>query len=477
MRGRRAPRTVFEKLLWQQDRTYEEIAQDFERTARQLGEHGVSISPRHLRRLASGERTGTTPATRRVLQAMFDRKIDELLQPWPPDGPAYDQPRDAEPSSGAPLEILTAAAQRARGFALLAQTSMTSELMEQLYDDVSQLGRICSQRPLPEILGQLATTQDNLFRLLEARQTPACARQLYFLAGVIGCLLARASNDLGDPYAALTQARTGFLCADRADHNGLRAMIRAWQAVITYYANQQHDSMRYAQSGIQFASAARDTTLVWLPSMEARAWARLGNATRACELMEHAKRMRDQVRPDDLDNLGGLCTFDRSRQLFIAADTLAWLPERRELSQRYCEEAVAAYEDSTAPDWSFTFKAGSHAALAIARIGMGELEGAAEAMAWVFGLAVPQRTSPVVQFVLRVHAALARSPLAGGLPELAEKMKVFVGAHLSGNVALARLGSLRPQACAPEPGPTMWPVLPSEPQQVWRLPADPPAVG
>ena len=108
---------------------------------------------------------------------------------------------------------------------------------------------------------------------------------------------------------------------------------------------------------------------------------------------------------------------------------------------------------------------------------MGELEGATEAMAWVFGLAVPQRTSPVVQFVLRVHAALARSPLAGGHPELAEKMKVFVGAHLSGNVALARLGSLRPQACAPEPGHTMWPVLPSEAQQGWRLAGDPPAVG
>jgi hypothetical protein len=141
---------------------------------------------------------------------MFHRKIDELLQPWPPDGPAYDEPRGAEPSSGASLEILTAAAQRARGFALLAQTSMTSELMEQLYDDVSQLGRICSQRPLSEILGQLATTQDNLFRLLEARQTPACARQLYFLAGVIGCLLARASNDLGDLMARSPRHAPGF---------------------------------------------------------------------------------------------------------------------------------------------------------------------------------------------------------------------------------------------------------------------------
>jgi hypothetical protein len=124
----------------------------------------------------------------------------------------------------------------------------------------------------------------------------------------------------------------------------------------------------------------------------------------------------------------------------MAADALAWLPKRRELSQRYCEEAVAAYEDSTAPDWSFTFKAGSHAALAIARIGMGELEGAAEAMAWVFGLAVPQRTQSSDPVRPAGACGIGPQPLAGGNPELAEKMKVFVGARLSGNVALARLG-------------------------------------
>jgi hypothetical protein len=180
---------------------------------------------------------------------------------------------------------------------------------------------------------------------------------------------------------------------------------------------------------MRFASAARNTTLVWLPAIEARAWARLGNAAKACELVEHAERMRDQVRPDELDDLGGLCTCDRSRQLYISADALAWLPEPAELCRRYCEEAVAAYQDSTAPDWSFAFQAGSHAALAIARIGMGELDGASEALACVFELPVPQRINPVIQSVRRVYSVLNSSPLAGGRPELAEKIKVFAGPH------------------------------------------------
>ena len=150
MAGRHMPRTVLEELLRQQDQTYEEIARDFETVAQQLGEHGVSISSRHLRRLASGERTGTTPATRRVLQAMFNRKMDELLQPWPGGEPAEDESRASRRSSGAArLEILAAAAQRAHGFALLTQTSVTGELMEQLYDDVSQLARMYSSPAAP----------------------------------------------------------------------------------------------------------------------------------------------------------------------------------------------------------------------------------------------------------------------------------------------------------------------------------------
>jgi hypothetical protein len=369
---------------------------------------------------------------------MFNRRMDELLQPWPPGEPISGTLCSPEPSSDTtPRGILTEAAQRARNFALLTQTSCDSELIEQLYNDVSQLTRTYSRRPLPEILGRLATTQATLFRLLEARQAPACARQLYFLAGVMSGLLARASHDLGDPYAALTQARTGFLCADRAGHDGLRAVIRAWQTIITYWAGQPHDAVRYAQSGVQFASAARNSTLVWLPSVEARAWACLGNAARARELVEHAERMRDQVRPDELDALGGVCIFDRSRQRYTAADTMALLSEPTERCRRYCEEAVAAYQDTTAPDWSFVFQAGSHAALAITRIRMGELDGATEAMAWVFGLDAPQRTNLVIQSVQRVHSVLKSSRLAGSCPEFAREIQVFAGDHLTRDVAAA----------------------------------------
>jgi hypothetical protein len=447
MAGGRAgsPRTVLEELLRHQDRTYEEVAEEFQRIAHQLGERGLSISARHLRRLASGERSGTTPATRRVLQVLFNRGVDELLQPFPGSQASSITPPGQVVASfaGTSEEIIAAAAQRARGFALLTHASTTTELMDQIYDDVRELALIYSHRPLPELLGRLAATQDVLFALLEARQSPACARRLYFLASVMSTLLARASHDLGDVFAALAQAHTGFICADRADHDGLRAMIRGFQSTYTYWANQPHESIRYAQSGMRFAAAAGSSTAVWLPTAEARAWARLGHDVMACELIEQAERKRDQVRPDDLDELGGVCTFGRSRQLYVTADTLAWLPNRAKLCRRYCEQAVAAYQDTSAQDWSFMFQACSHTDLAMARIGEGELDGTAEAMAPVFELDPAQRTNSIMRSVQRVQSALSNSPHAGSSPELEAKMRAFAGALTVGQKVRALPGPAR----------------------------------
>ena len=430
MAGRRTTqtRTVLEQLLQEQDRTYEEIVQSFDKTARELGED-ATITVRHLRRLASGQRSGTTPVTRRVLQAMFERRVEELLRPWTPDSARDTAPAGlaALAPAGSAREVLATAAQRAREFALIAQTSLTSELMDQVRDDVRELAMLYSRRPAQEILYRLVNTQKELFALLEARQVPAHARQLYFMAGVVGGMLARTSNDLSDPYNALTQARTAFVCADRADHDGLRAWIRGLQSMIAYWAGRPNDSVRYAQAGRQFAC---NTAAIWLPAVEARAWAQLGHVDRGRELVEEADRKRDQALSDDLDELGGICTFGWSRQLYCAADALAWLPELAEFCQRYAEEAIGAYQDASAPDWSFNFQAGSHANLAIARIRRGaEIEGAAEALAPVFEVPANQRTSLITQSVQRVGAVLERTPPSVPGRKLKEEIEAFTNSR------------------------------------------------
>ena len=139
----REPRTVLEFLIWQYDRTYDELVTDFDRKAREMGEK-ATISARHLRRLASGERDGTTPVTRRVLQQLFGQPVDQLVACW--------VDRDADPiepyAANFPAltkvvnekGIINMAANRARQFALsTGQVGLTADAMDQLHDDVHYL--------------------------------------------------------------------------------------------------------------------------------------------------------------------------------------------------------------------------------------------------------------------------------------------------------------------------------------------------
>jgi hypothetical protein len=419
MAGRFTPRTVLAHLIQQRDQTYAEIVAEFV-------ELGGTITERHLRRLASGERAGTTPQTRRTLQKMFGRPIDELLAPYQAEPQPVVKPDTGRRlPAGNQKEVLDMAASRARAFAVAAQTGLSDEAMEQVHDDVRHVAVAYPQRPLTEILSSLVETQDLVFALLERRQRPDHLRQLYFLGGVTGGLLAKASHDLGNPHAALTQARTAFLCADSADHNGLRAWIRGLQALVSYWAGNPHESVRYAQLGSGHAEQANNTTSVWLPVSEARAWAALGNQEAAQQALERAQDAWTDVEHDDLDELGGICRFGHARQLYYAADALAWLPAAASDTERWAQQAIDAYSDETDPDWAFGDQAGSHAALSISRIASGDLEGAREAIAPVLELPAERRINGIVHSARRVHQALRRSGLAEQARTLQEEIEDF----------------------------------------------------
>ena len=427
------PRTVLEFLIRRSDHTYSELAKQFDSLARTMGVK-ATISDRHLRRLASGKSTGEHhPATRRVLQRMFGRPIDELLTPWDPQNeisPVHES-NELDVTSGQIVThsvkgAISMAAQRARQFAMKAgQVGLTAEALDQLREDVHELALAYPQRPLSEVLGDLVNVQDLLFSLLEQRQRPQQASDLYFLAGVTGGMLAKASHDLAEPQAAMTQARTAFLCADTAGHDGLRAWIRGLQSLITYWAGRPNESIRYAQSGSDFAARARNSSMVWLAMNEARSWAALGNAQKTTEAIQNAEHAWGQVVPDDMDELGGIATFTQPRQLYYAADALTWLPSEAIDAERYSIQAVEAYSDPARPEWAFGDQAGSHSDLAIARVLRGELDGAAEALGTVLALPPEQRINGVIHSVQRVHQVLTKAPEAHVSRDLQEQIEFF----------------------------------------------------
>jgi hypothetical protein len=426
--GHQQPRTLLEALIRQQQLTWDEAARKVQQAAKDSEHRSISLTGRHLARLARRERaTNPNPSTSRALQHAFGHPIVDLLAPYQLAGDLVitsPSAREVNPGVDAEREVLVMAADRAQRFALNLP-GMADLTMEQVVEGVRDLALAYPARPLTDILGHLVSVQETVFGLLERPQRPSHGRQLYFLAGVVSGMLSKASHDMADPSSALTQSRTAYLCAEQADHHGLRAWISGLQSQISYWAGRPHEAIRYAQRGTEFAQRSGNTSTIWLPVSEARAWGRLGDADQAREAIQRAEDAWNSVRPDELDELGGLATFNRTRQLYYAADALAWLPDQAAAAEDYSLRAVQAYADPNNPDWAFGDQAGSHSDLAIARIFRGELEGAIEAIDPVLGLPIEQRIGGIIKSAQHVQAALIRSPLASESQELQERIELF----------------------------------------------------
>ncbi len=341
----------------------------------------------------------------------------------------YSQPDTSCDANPNPRELVNVAAKRAREFALSHQGSLPPETVEQVFDEVRTLA-VTYPRSGSEILPDLADVQNAVFTLLEQRQRSAQSRQLYFLAGITGGLLAKVSHDLAEPLAAMTHARTAYLCADHADSNALRAWVRGLQSLITYWDGRHRESLHYATSGAQFAGTG--TASVWLSVSEARGWAALGNAVEARAALQRAEGARERATLDDLDELGGICTFGRARQAYYAAEAFSWLPDEADAAASHAARAVTAYEDVTSSEWAFGDQAGSYASLAIARVAQGELSGVTEAIAPILQLPPVKRLNGVLHSVRRVHNAVSHSPLRAerSATQLQEEIEAFARAPL-----------------------------------------------
>jgi hypothetical protein len=468
-------RVLVTRRHWQK---FAAFAAQFRRAASELADQqgdpalrAVTISPRQFERWYGGAvKTLPYPDSCRVLEHMFGYPVHQLLAPasqltdQQPPGPGPGQPgtpaaagdRDPVPAGPSvtrspvpggvrdqggwpaagpalpdPERVLVMAARRAIRFAASADASnVGAGSIEQLHAETRRLALAYPRQPLPGIIGDIAWLQDHTFTLLEGRQRPGQARDLYVIGALASGMLAKAAHDLRDPQLAMTHARTALLCAGNAGHDALTAWVRGLQSLITYWDGRPREALQYALAGAQIPQM-RGTVTVWLASLQARAWSALGNPAASHEAITGATSLRDQVIPDDLDELGGICRFSRPRQLYYAADAAAALPSPHPATDQpdelytqagdYATQAVTAYHNAPDDELSFGDEAGSRTALAIGRIRAGHLDGAREAVEPVLGLPAPQRIHGIISSVQNVHRAVAatapREPLARQIQE------------------------------------------------------------
>jgi hypothetical protein len=409
--------TLLAMLVARSESTHEEIITRFHECA-SANKEDATLSPRTLRRWLRGEvQTEPRPAQRRTARKMWGYPMEQLL------GPASAVHADTEPRNDQPGEPISAtelhrsaeslerqvamATRRAADFTSYAEVdNIGPEAIEQLRDDIAALANAYIHEPLPSLMGDLLNVQEIVFRLLEGKQKPTLSRDLYVLAAVVSGMIAKASQDVGRLREAMTHARTLYVCADNADHPGLRAWGRGLQSLIAYWAGRPQEAVRYAQAGGDIAAGLTGTVGMWLPALEARAYAMMSATANTTRALHVADERRAAHVPDDLDELGGLFTFAPAKHSYYAAGAYVCLDGGIAQAESSALTALDQFEHGDPAYRSYSDEAGARAELALARVRSGHLDGAREAIAPVLHLPPERRIGGILTSASRVHQAL-----------------------------------------------------------------------
>lgn len=324
-------------------------------------------------------------------------------------------------------QVALAARRSLRFSSEIGGSNTTVETLEQITDEIRRLATAYQLQALPALLADFVNIQDVTFKLLEGRQRPDQSRALYMLAAAASGMMANASHDLGDNYAAMTQARTAYMCADNAEHDGLRTWVRGMQSMVSYWAGWPHDAVRYARLGASSALRIRGTAAVWLSALEGRAWAALGNDDEVRNAIRRAGEARERVLPNEIDELGGKLTFPLPRQLYYAADAMSWLSGSEEEAENLADRALSEYERAVPSERSYLDEAIAKTDMALARARRGEVEGANEAILPVLELPPALRIGGVLVNARRVHGVMSYPRYKGSTvaKEMQERLEGF----------------------------------------------------
>ncbi|MER6498378.1 hypothetical protein ABT218_02910 [Streptomyces sp. NPDC001455] len=442
-------KTLFQTLInqrgWQDHQVFK---RRYEQAARQLAElegppsiATATIEKRQFFRYAHGEVRTPQTVARRVLEFMFPGiPATRLLGPAP-IGPQPETSRSAV-SRGSSVEsseygledVVTVAANESARFAAQAESSNVGpHTLEQMEADIRRIVGSYPNRPVGPLFHEVRALRDRAFELLEGRQPPKYTRDLYVGAGVLCGVLANASFDLGRYDAAETQARTAFLFGELAGHNGLCAWVRGLQALISYWDGRPADAVRLAESGTGFTPES-GTAHIRLESIKARAYGQLGRADDALGALSAADRLRERL--TDADELpGGMMAFPLEKQLFYASSTHLWLAGPLHLSdaEARADESVEMFEAAPPERRRLGEMSLARMDLAMARLGRGDLDGAADQIQEVLAISARRRTESVDRRVGHFSRQLALHPGAGS--PVAVGMRESIIAHQERTIA------------------------------------------
>jgi hypothetical protein len=300
-----------------------------------------------------------------------------------------------------------AAADQASTFGEWAETTNVGPVtLAQIEDATRRIAHeYLTAAPMPLFMRTMLLGK-RVFRLLQGRQQPDQTRELYLAAGRLYGLLAWMSGDLGYLGEAEAQGRTAWLCAELADHNGLRAWVLATQSKTAFWDGRRREAATLARRGLTISPAS--TAAIMLACQEADAWAELGAADEARSALLTADQAREHLHePDDI---GGLFSCGPARQSNYAASVNLRLGRPADAIQ--LTQDALDHLDQGGPHGYGTI-AQVHICAVRAHIMADQLDGAAAALAPVLAVPPEQRLDPLTRRMREVGRALVTHRLNG----------------------------------------------------------------
>jgi len=299
------------------------------------------------------------------------------------------------------------------------QRDIGDATLEQLRSDVIRLSHGYMTSEPFGMFQEMRRVRDRMYAALDRRLWPQDQTDLYLLLGCLNCLMAAAADDLGYPYASEELIRAGWAYAIAIDHKPLMAKLRADLANVAYWRNRPRQARDLAGSGLRYMAAGPNAAQLHLKY--GRAAARLGDVDVARHAIGQARDARDLSNEDDLLQLGGEFGFSRASQHYLAGSTFLEITGAERDAIAELELATELYEagPEEGEDHSFELRMLTQIELAVARLRVGELDGAKPALSPVLALPPGKRIDPFPQRLETVRAELAR-PRYHGSPQASD---------------------------------------------------------
>ncbi len=318
------------------------------------------------------------------------------------------------------------AAEDSARFVRRSGVAVAPEALEQLDADVRWLAVEYLRRPAYAIFRPLATLRHDVFDLIDRHPRPSYLPDLYLVAGQLSALLAHASSDLGQRYAADSHTRTAWLCADLAGDNRLRAYTRWVQSNVAYWREDYVTAGELAQNGQRYA-AARSSDLLRLASQEARALAARHDEHETERALALAAATREHS--SDQDRPAGVFYFPPGKAAYYSSEVRLSLGGADNIRRAVTEAETALGLLRAAPDseQSAELTAAAQLDLVAAHLALGDLDATRIHAQAVLQLPAESRTVPIVGRMAKIDRALTAEPFRDATlaRELREQVAVF----------------------------------------------------